>query len=298
MLSDCPFDIRENVPLAPFTTWRIGGAARFFAEAASCELPKILLWAKSKNIPYCVIGGGSNILVRDCGIDGLVVRVKDEIESVKINRDFVEANAGARLPALCMLLAKSGIAGFEFLAGIPGTVGGAVFMNAGAGGERRREISDVFLGASLFSPASGVFEADKNFMRFSRRFSALQDSGDVLISAKFAVEKFENPADILSRVKKSLEDRAARQPENPRNAGSVFKACGGVPAGILIDRAGLKGLRVGGASVSLKHANWIENSGSATSADVEELIAKIKRAVFEKFNLRLEEEVKILSAKV
>ncbi|MBR4598091.1 MAG: FAD-binding protein, partial [Opitutales bacterium] len=232
------------------------------------------------------------------GVGGLVVRVKDEIESVKIGGGVVEAYAGVRLPALCSLLAKSGIAGFEFLAGIPGTVGGAVFMNAGTGGENKREISDVFLGASLFNPVSGAFEADKNFMNFAHRFSALQHSDCVLISAKFSAEKFEPPAEILARIKKSLAQRAARQPENPRTAGSVFKACNGTPAGILIDRAGLKGLRVGGASVSLKHANWIENSGSATSADIEGLIALVKRKVFEKFGARLEEEIKILDAKI
>lgn len=298
MISGCPFDIKENVPLAPFCTWKIGGAARYFIQANSADLPKILLWAKSKNIPSCVFGGGSNILVKDSGVDGLAIRVCDSLGGVKFCGGHFEAPAGVRLSALSVLLAEKEIAGFEFLAGIPGTVGGAVFMNAGVGGENKREISDVFLSANLFNFGRGEFCADKIYMDFSHRHSSLQNSKDVLVSAKFKIEKSDSAAAIMERIKKSLKERIAREPENRRNAGSVFKACGGVPAGVLIDRAGLKGMRAGGAMVSFKHANWIENTGNASSADVEELIAKIKRAVFEKFGAELQEEVKILSAEI
>ena len=298
MISGCPFDIKENVPLAPFCTWKIGGAARYFIQANSSDLPKILLWAKSKNIPSCVFGGGSNILVKDSGVGGLAIRVCDALGSVNFCRGYFEAPAGVRLSALSVLLAEKEIAGFEFLAGIPGTVGGAVFMNAGIGGASPREISDVFLSANLFNFERGEFCANKDYMDFARRHSSLQNSKDVLVSAKFKIEKSDSAAAIMGRIKKSLKERMAREPENRRNAGSVFKACGGVPAGALIDRAGLKGLRAGGAMVSLKHANWIENTGNATSADVEELIAEIKRAVFEKFGAELQEEVKILSAEI
>lgn len=287
-------DIRENVPLKNFTTWKIGGNARLFIEAKSAEVPKILSWANSKGIKTHILGAGSNVLIKDSGIDGLVVRLKDGVSSVKISEKIAFAPAGVRLAQFVNFLAKNGISGFEFLAGIPGTIGGAVFMNAGIGGENKREISDVFDGGILCNLKGEVFEVGADFMEFSHRHSVLHNSSHVLLSAKFRLEEKSPPEEILKKIRKTAKERAAREPENRKNAGSVFKACGGVPAGLLIDRAGLKGCKVGAAQISRVHANWIENLGGATSSDVEALIKFAKEKVFEKFGVLLEEEVRIL----
>lgn len=286
--------IRENVPLKNFTTWKIGGSARFFTEAKSSEFPEILAWAKSKGVKTRVLGAGSNVLIKDSGVDGLVARLKDGVSSIRISEKKVSVAAGARLAQFVDFLAKNGIAGFEFLAGIPGTIGGAVFMNAGVGGLEKREISDVFIGAELCSGKGEKFEVGSDFMEFSHRKSALQGSEDVLLFAEFKIEKKSNPDEILKKTREIIRARIAREPKNRRNAGSVFKACGGVPAGLLIDRAGLKGRRIGDAQISRAHANWIENLGRATSSDVESLIKLAKEKVFEKFGMLLEEEVRIL----
>lgn len=286
--------IRENVPLKNFTTWKIGGSARFFIEAKSAEVPKILSWANSKGIKTHILGAGSNVLIKDSGVDGLVVRLKDDVSSVKISEETVSAGAGVRLAQFVDCLAKNGVSGFEFLAGIPGTIGGSVFMNAGVGGSDRREVSDVFIGAQLCSRKGERFWVGPDFMEFSHRKSALQSSENVLIFASFKIEKKSCPDEILKKTRENIEARLKREPKNRRNAGSVFKACGGVPAGFLIDKAGLKGCRIGDAQISGVHANWIENLGCATSSDVEALINLAKEKVFEKFGARLEEEVRFL----
>lgn len=285
--------IKENVSLAGFTTWKIGGGARFFVEANSYEIPEIFSWAQSQGFNTYILGAGSNVLIKDSGVDGLVIRVKDDLKAIEILDDVVSVGAGVRLAQFTNYIAKNGIAGFEFLAGIPASVGGAVFMNAGVAGENKREIADVFQGATLYNFEKGIFDVGIDFMEFAHRYSSLQNSKNILLSAKFKIEKKSVPDVILKNIREIVKARFLREPENKRNAGSVFKACEGVAAGALIDRAGLKGTKIGGAMVSFKHANWIENLGDATSNDVEALVAFIKANVFEKFGMRLEEEIKI-----
>ncbi len=287
-------EIRENVPLAGFTTWKIGGPARYFAEADSSGVAPLLAWAAQSRVPVCVLGAGSNVLVPDCGVDGLVLRMRPGPDCVRFGDGFVEADAGTPLGRLVGAVSDAGFSGFEFLAGIPGSVGGAVFMNAGTGGPEGREICDIFCGAVLISPEGKTRAAGLSDMGFGHRASALQKGGDILLSARFSTVSRADPEEIRASVRAAVSSRRAREPENRRTAGSVFKSAGGVPAGWYIERAGLKGKRVGGAVVSFKHANWIENAGEATAEDVLCLISAVKSEVFSMFGVRLETEVRIL----
>ena len=285
------FKIEENVKLAQFTTWKIGGAARYFANANSENLAQIVNFALAKNLKYLILGCGSNVLIPSEGLDCLVIRYSSAKAQFSFSKNLLCAGGNMTLAMLVRLAASEGFSDLNFLAGIPGTVGGAIFMNAGIGGERKREISDCLRSATLIDKFGKLREVSKDYFEFSYRHSALCDTREIVLSAKFDLSEKAEPKAALAEVRAIVKARRLKEPENRKNCGSVFKACGGVPAGILIDKAGLKGLRVGGAMVSLKHANWIENLGGAKSGDVLQLIEKIKRAVLEKFGARLEEEV-------
>lgn len=285
------FKIEENVGLAQFTTWKIGGAARYFANASSKNLLQIVNFAIANNLGYLILGCGSNVLIPSEGLDCLVIRYSSPKADFSVCGNSIRAGANMTLPMLVRLAASEGFSDLNFLAGIPGSVGGAIYMNAGIGGENKREISDCLHSAMLIDKFGKLKEVSRDYFNFSYRRSVLCETREIVLSAKFVLSKKIEPKEALHDVISIVKARRLKEPENRKNCGSVFKACGGVPAGILIDKAGLKGLRVGGAMVSFKHANWIENLGGAKSGDVLELIEKIKRAVFEKFGVRLEEEV-------
>lgn len=293
VLSD--FTIEENVPLSKFTTWKIGGLARYFVNAKTSNLPDIVRFANVNNLKFVILGAGSNVLIPSEGLDCLVIRYFDPKAEFLFENNSIKVSASLSLPMLVRLAASRGFSSLNFLAGIPGSVGGGIFMNAGIGGKYKREISECLDSAAILDSLGNLKEVSSGYFNFSYRYSSIQRSSDIVLSAKFRLSEKTNPKDAANEISSIVKARRLKEPENRRNCGSVFKACRGVPAGILIDKAGLKGLRVNGAMVSFKHANWIENLGGASSDDVLCLIAKIKKIVFEKFGEKLEEEVRILA---
>ena len=288
------FLIEENVGLAPMTTWKIGGAARYFCDTGCECVGEVAAWARRKGIPFCVMGGGSNVLVPSAGVDGLVVRLLKTDGQIVVRNGALEVPASMPLGRFAALAARMGLAGFDFLAGIPGTVGGALFMNAGTGGKDGREMADVVRGANAILRDGSERFFDLGEMEFSHRTSVFQKNSAVITRVVFGVFGLEPEASIRRRMAVRVRGRRLREPENRRTAGSVFKSADGVPAAFYIDRAGLKGARVGGAMVSLKHANWIENVGGATSGDVLELAEIVRERVASEFSVRLETEVRVL----
>ena len=291
--------IRENFPLAPFTTWRVGGAADMLVEPATkTELIATFQYSLKLGLPFTIIGRGSNILIDDAGIRGIVICLKNSFNKVYFDQEnhTFKAQAGCHLARFAVAAAKQGVSGFEFLICIPGTVGAAVAINAGIGGVNGPCIKDILLDATILNPVNGVIETlQAEDLGLIYRNSNILEKRLWVIEATFCSNKTATKESINLLHKEILNKRATKQPLNKRTCGSTFKQpTGGKPAGWYIDRAGLKGFRVGGASVSTKHANWIENDGTATAADIKNLINHIQKSVFNKFDVILEREVRYL----
>lgn len=285
--------LRKDVPLAPLTTYRIGGPARFFLDVEDeIQLARAVEWARGEGVPFFLLGGGSNLLVDDAGFPGLVVRLKGSFCTIRTDRaaGLVVAGAGAPLPRLGRTGTKPGFLSYLFLTGIPGTVGGGVRINAGTA---EGEIKDILDWADVFVPGRGIERRIAGEFHFGYRTSDLVAEPEaVVLRAAFRLAgQPSDPVKAAEAVKAHLAARRARQPKNPRTCGSVFKNPEGRSAGLLIDQAGLKGFTIGGAEISRKHANWIVNKGDATAADVQALIAEAQRAVFELNGVKLEREV-------
>lgn len=299
-MADPPFSfLRENVPLAPLTTWRIGGPARYLAEPPAEELADVLAWARAAGLPVWILGRGSNVLIDDAGLPGLVILTRNIWQDIRREGGLLVAGAGASLPRLSKAAAAAGFTGFEFYIGIPGTVGGAVFMNAGFGPGDPRDTRAVLEDADLFLPGGGVSRVTAADLGMTYRHSALQEkegpfAGGIVTRARFRLEQPGAAAAIRDETRRHLAERKRKQPLTRPTAGSVFRASDGVPAAIHIDRAGLKGFRVGDACVSPKHANWIENLGSASAADVRTLIDHVRNTVHAASGVTLEAEVREL----
>ena len=299
-MADLPFPfLREHVPLAPLTTWRIGGPARYLAEPPAEKMPDLLAWARSAGLPVWILGRGSNVLIDDKGLSGLVILTRNIWQEIRHEGDFLVAGAGVSLPRLCKAAAAEGYSGFEFFIGIPGTVGGAVFMNAGFGPGDPRDTRAVLEDVGLVRRDGEVTRVPAADLRMDYRHSVLQDAGNalgdaVVTDARFRLEHPGDAAAIRDETRKHLADRKRKQPLTRPTAGSVFRASDGVPAAVHIDRAGLKGYRDGDACVSPKHANWIENLGHATAADVRALIDHVRTTVQKVFGVTLEPEVREL----
>lgn len=286
--------VRAKVPLAPFTTWKVGGSARWYAEPDPYELPGLLAKAFAQGIPVYYLGRGSNLLVDDDGIDGLVVHCWKSMCSIRrLAENCVEAEAGVPLPKLSRFVADLGCSGYEFLIGIPGTVGGGVVINAGLRSPLRREIADVILEADIAEPDGSLRTLSREEIGLRYRHSSIINTGSFILRARFTLDDFESGAEhIRRRTAHHLQERRQKQPLNRSTAGSTFKQVRAGPAtGWYIEKSGLKGCRVGGAVVSQKHANWIETSPGATAADVRNLIATVEAEVFSRFGVRLVREV-------
>ena len=289
--------VQENVPLAGFTTWKVGGPARWYAEPRAEEVPEYLARASGMGIPVYFLGRGSNVLVLDGGVDGLVLHGwKTLVDIKRVGEDIVEAGAGAPLPRLSRFVADLGCSGFEFLIGIPGTVGGGVVMNAGLRVPWVREVSDVLEAVDAVDASSGemmTFPASGCGMAY--RKSRFQGGGQFILKARFRLEDFSKPREAIRRLTAHhLEERRVKQPLSKQTAGSTFKQVDSGPAtGWYIDKAGLKGARVGGAVISQKHANWIETDKGAKAADVLGLMDLVVETVDRKFGVRLEPEVQV-----
>ena len=281
----------EHVGLARFTTIGTGGAARWFARPETvAELQELLAWAHGDGVPVEVVGLGSNLLVHDEGVEALVLKLAGELAAATIDGDVLVAGGGAPNAVSLHRARAAGLGGFEFAAAIPGTAGGGVRMNAGAYGVEWR---DVLIDAAVVD-AHGVRTLGPEELDLSYRHSNLE-AGQVVAQARFRLTPA-TPEIVKARAAELLAQRKATQPTNKRTFGSVFKnPGGGLPgAGRLIEECGLKEHRIGGALISPRHANFIENAGGATSADCIALMAEARRRVREQFGAELEHEVHFL----
>ncbi len=284
----------EEEPMSRHTSFRVGGPARRMAFPKSGEqLVLLLSFAGECGARPLIIGKGTNLLAPDEGLDRLVIDTSAGLNRIESggSPDTIVAEAGAPLARLADFACKQGLTGLEFAHGIPGTVGGAVCMNAGAYGG---EMKQVVQGVSVLFPEEGVKFLSNEEMDFGYRRSLLSDHPDaVVLSAVFRLTPGD-PAAIRESMRDLMARRRASQPLEWPSAGSTFKRPAGYFAGTLIDQCGLKGLTVGGAQVSGKHAGFIINKGGATAADVTALIAQVQERVFERTGVRLEPEVRIV----
>ncbi|KUK09968.1 MAG: UDP-N-acetylenolpyruvoylglucosamine reductase [Clostridia bacterium 41_269] len=276
-------------PLFRHNSWKIGGPADvLFIPKTFSDLRKAVMLAGEYNIPVTILGNGTNVLILDGGIEGLVIKLS-ELKRTIIKGSRITASAGVSLPYLAFLAQKNGLSGLEFAVGIPGTVGGAVFGNAGAHG---KSIQDVVSEAAVMDISGRIFRLRREELGLGYRTSAFTDDR-IILWASFSLKK-ENGSVIKETMEYYLRCRKETQPLGEATAGCVFKNPPEGSAGYFIEKAGLKGLREGNARVSLKHANFIVNEGGAKASDVLKLIEKIKEEVFEKFGVELKCEIKIL----
>jgi len=286
--------LSENQPLAPLTTWKIGGPARFLAVPRDLEDVYVLMrLAYDRGWPLFFLGRGSNILIADQGLPGLTLHLAKSLQKIERQGETLRAGAGVALPRLARAAASLGFAGFEFLAGIPGTVGAAVRLNAGADGEN---LAGVLRRVWVATPQLQLLELQAGELKLGYRSSLLLHFPHwLVVEAEFALETPAPSPAIEERMRQLLAARKARFPANPRSCGSVFRnPPGGPAAGALIDQAGFKGRRAGEAQVSRKHANFILNQGQATAGQVKALIAAIQETVWRTRGVILEREVVFL----
>ena len=282
--------IEEQVTLSRFTTLGTGGPARWFAKPASAEeLVEALEWASEREIPVAVVGLGSNLLVADGGVDGLVLKLAGELASVEVEGEILRAGGGAPL-AVCLHRARSGgLGGLEFVCAIPGTVGGGVWMNAGAYGGDWAGI----LERALVVDGEGAEWRTASELGLRYRHSDLEH-GRVVARVEFRLSP-RPPAEIKALVADLQAQRKAAQPTNKRTYGSVFKNPDHeLSAGRMLEACGLKGHRIGGAQISPRHANFIENADGARSADAIALMTEARRRAWEQFGVELQHEVEFL----
>ena len=285
--------IKKEENMSKHTSFKVGGNADIFIKIATIdELKYILQYTKKNNIPLTVIGNGSNILVKDSGIRGITICLdftKIEIQE-KEDKVFIEVGAGVKLAMLAVILQKKGIAGFEFASGIPGTIGGAIRMNAGAYGKEMKEIVKL---VTYIDEEGNIKTEENEFMDFSYRHSRFKEKQEIIIGCTLQLEK-ENPDKIKEKMDEYKKLRIEKQPIDMPSAGSTFKRGTNFISAQLIDEAGLKGYSIGGAQVSLKHAGFIVNTGNATAEDILNLIDYVIKVVYEKFGKILELEIEVI----
>lgn len=281
--------VRMDEPMSIHTTFRIGGTADYFVMPSSVyELQSVIQLLKKSDIKYYVIGNGSNLLVGDMGVRGVIIQLSDTFDEVEYVDDVtVKVMSGMKLSRLGKQLADKGLAGFEFATGIPGTIGGAVRMNAGAYG---KEIKDIIVSAEVLDKDGNIITLDKEKLELGYRTSCIMKYGYIVLSAAFKFEKGSTD-EIKENIKELSVMRRTKQPLDYPSAGSTFKRPEGYFAAKLIEDAGLKGLSVGDARVSEKHAGFVVNMGKATAQDVCELTDKVREEVKNKYGVELELEV-------
>lgn len=290
-LEKSKYDIKENVSFKTLTTYKTGGVCKYlispFEVLALIELLKVL---KENNIKFKIFGNGSNILASDKVYDGVIIRL-DKFNKVKVDGDIVYAEAFVNLISLSLTCLNNNLTGFEWASGIPGTVGGACYMNAGA---YLKSVSDVLISVTVLDENYDVVEIPLKDLEFGYRKSSLMDKGYIILGAKFKLSKGSYD-DILNLVTERRERRYKSQPLNYPSAGSVFRNPDGDYAGRLIEECNLKGYIKGGAKISDMHANFIVNYNNATSSDVKDLIELAKLKVHEKFNIDLKCEQELFN---
>lgn len=282
--------VKLNEPMSLHTTYRVGGPADvMYFPATSMDVEQAIEIAKREGVPYHVFGNGSNLIVRDGGIRGLVIILGDRFASVCVDGCEITAQAGSTMARLAAAALNAELTGLEFASGIPGTVGGGCAMNAGAYGG---QLSDVFVCAEVLTP-NGIVKMDLAEMEMGYRSTKPLRTGDIVLSAKFMLAKGE-AAQISEKMKDLNARRRDKQPLNLPSAGSVFKRPEGYFAGALIEQCGLKGYTIGGAQVSEKHAGFIVNIGGATAKNILDLIAYVQKTVQDKCGVMLELEQQIV----
>lgn len=283
-------EILFNEPLKQYTYTKVGGAADYLAFPRNqYELKRIVTFANAQEIPWMVLGNSSNIIVRDSGIEGFVIMF-DHFHDIRVNGYVIEAEAGAKLIDVTHVARYHSLTGFEFACGIPGSIGGAVYMNAGAYGG---EIAHILQSCKVLTPEGEIKTLTVEELAFGYRHSKIQETGDVVISAKFALAPG-NYDQIDQEMARLTHLREMKQPLEYPSCGSVFKRPVGHFAGQLISEAGLKGHRVGGVEVSEKHAGFMINVDHGTAKDYEDLIAHVIATVEKSAGVTLEREVRII----
>lgn len=283
--------ILRNEPLKKHTSFRIGGPADYFCVPKSVgELQEALAYARQNKMPVAVIGAGTNLLALDHGFSGLVIKLGGGLNRSTVRGRVVHAGAGIPLPKLLSVLSRRGLSGLEFLAGIPGTLGGAAVMNAGAWG---KELGSYIEQVKVIDAEGNLKVLRKEQLGFSYRHSLLQAGRYVVAEVVLRLRKG-TAGRIRKKIAAFLAKRKLNQPLGSPNAGSIFKNPKGKFAGQLLEAAGFKGMRVGDAQVSVKHANFILNLGEAKARDVLKLMTRMQNAVSRKFKVRLEPELKIM----
>ena len=284
-------NVYRNEPMKRHTTFRIGGPADYYLCPHSAkEIQKVVEICREEKLPYFILGNGSNLLVSDQGYRGVVIQLWKNVSDIRVEGCLIQAKAGASLAKIAAEALEEGLTGMEFAAGIPGTLGGAVVMNAGAYGG---EMKDILKEVLVMDQQGRIFTLEKKDLKLGYRTSAEKEKGYIVLAAVLELR----PGD-REEIRKLMEDlkqkRVEKQPLDLPSAGSTFKRPEGYFAGKLIMDAGLRGFSVGGAQVSEKHCGFVVNTGGASASDVLTLIREVQKRVREKFGVELETEVKFL----
>lgn len=281
-------DILENEPMSRHTTFRVGGKAAYFIKISNTEqLKRLIPYFKAVEIPYFILGNGSNLLVGDHGYDGVILQLKEKFNRIETEGSLLRAQAGALLSQVAQCALEHSLAGFAFASGIPGTVGGGVMMNAGAyGGEMKQVVEEV----TVLDENGEVLVLDNETMEFGYRTSIIKNRHFTVLEVTFRLKEG-NREEIRREMDELSAKRREKQPLNFPSAGSTFKRPEGYFAGKLIMDAGLRGYSIGGAAVSEKHCGFVINKGNATAIDISEVIAEVQERVKDKFGVTLECEV-------
>lgn len=288
--------ILKDVPLSNHTSFKVGGPAKYLVyPKKTSQIISIIELCKKNNMPYYVMGKGSNLLVSDKGYEGTIIKLSSNFSNVDISelskeKFLVYAQAGISLSKMAKRLASKGLAGFEFAAGIPGTLGGAVTMNAGAYGG---EINDIIKGATVLDKDCNLINLDKEELELGYRSSIIQKKAYIVLAVELIFNKGDSD-EIFTKIADLNKRRRSKQPLEYPSAGSAFKRPVDNYAGKLIMDSGLKGYSIGGAQVSTKHCGFVINKGNATAADIYNLLTHIKKVVNEQYGVVLEQEVKML----
>lgn len=274
--------VKQNEPIAPYTAYKIGGPADYFVDVTDHEqIPKIIEIAQNNDLPYFLLGGGCNTVFSDKGFRGIIIHNK--ANKIEIHGSRVEVESGAMLSQIIAEARKRELGGIVKLVGLPGTIGGAIYGNAGAQGV---EIGDFVEEVIIYRPGQGIIEEQKEYFQFSYRYSFLKKTKEIVLKVILDLPNLD-PEDVTTQM---LQFRAQKQPKG-MVAGSFFKNPSATEAaGYLIDKAGLKGLKVGDIEVSEQHGNWLMNLGNGTQKDLIELAKKLKEKVKNKFGVDLESE--------
>lgn len=283
-------EILFDEPMTKHTSLLVGGPAEvFIIPKNATDVKTVVRFAKKRRIPLTIIGNGTKLLVSDCGIPGITVKISGGLDKVKVSGDRIAAGAGYPLAGLSRLAAERGLSGLEFAIGIPGTVGAGVVMNAGAHGS---SLSDIVTDVVAMNFKGEILKIRKEELGFGFRHSALQTALAIVLVVKMKLKKADQ-ASIEETLHRNIQWRKGNQPSMP-NAGSIFKSSKDLVAGKLIDGAGLKGMKIGGARISEKRSNFIVNEGGAKSKDILRLIRTMQQVVYETYGIRLELEIRLV----